>query len=88
LAQTDPSFEGINLGTGTGHSVREVVDMVKLVSNVDFPVEECPRRAGDPAKLVADARRAKDVLDWQAERSDLETIVKDAWQFFKGRNSL
>ena len=85
LGQKDGSFDGINLGTGKGHSVRDVVDTVKRVSGRDFLVEECPRRAGDPAKLVADARRAQDVLNWQAERSDLETIVEDAWRFFSAR---
>lgn len=85
LGQSKPGFAGMNLGTGTGHSVREVVEMVKRVSDSDFRVELCPRRAGDPAKLVADARRAKELLGWEATRSDLETIVKDAWRFFSAQ---
>ncbi|MCH2250096.1 MAG: UDP-glucose 4-epimerase GalE [Cognatishimia sp.] len=87
LGQSKPGFEGMNLGTGTGHSVREVVDTVKRVSGSDFRVELCPRRAGDPAKLVADARRAKELLGWEATRSDLQTIVKDAWRFFSAKNT-
>lgn len=86
LSKTQPSFEGMNLGTGTGHSVREVVDTVKRVSERDFRVDECPRRAGDPAKLVADSTRAQQALGWHAQHSDLETIVRDAWQFFRTRN--
>jgi len=71
----------INLGTGQGQSVRQVIDAVRRVSGVDFKVHEDLRRAGDPAVLVADAQRAKDVLGWQARHSDLETIIRDAWAY-------
>lgn len=81
VAQQDAGFQPINLGTGSGQSVREVVDAVKRVSGRDFTVTEVARRPGDPARLVADARRARDVLDWCAVHSDLDTIVRDAWAF-------
>lgn len=76
-----PGVQAINLGTGEGRSVRQVVDAVKRVSNTDFDVVEDLRRAGDPATLVADVARAHTVLGWQAIHSDLDTIVRDAWAF-------
>jgi UDP-arabinose 4-epimerase len=72
---------GINLGTGRGHSVREVIDMVREVSGRRFAVREAARRAGDPPELVANARRASDLLQWQPKCSDLRTIVETAWQW-------
>ena len=71
--------QAINLGTGTGHSVREVVDTVARVSGRPVPVVESPRRAGDPAELVAAPGRAHQVLGWTARHSALETIVQHAW---------
>jgi UDP-glucose 4-epimerase len=67
----------LNLGTGTGSSVREVIAMVERVSGSEVPVEEAPRRAGDPAASWADASRAARVLQWHARR-DLEAIVRSA----------
>lgn len=71
----------INLGTGTGASVREVIDAVQRISGKSFVVEEGPRREGDPATLVADAQRAHNVLSWTAQHSDLDTIIRDAWAY-------
>jgi UDP-glucose-4-epimerase GalE len=71
----------INLGTGTGASVREVIDAVQRISGKSFVVEEGPRREGDPATLVADAQRAHDILGWTAQHSDLDTIIRDAWAY-------
>ena len=81
LGSDTPGVTPINLGTGAGQSVRQVVDAVRRISGRDFPVVEQPRRAGDPATLVADVARAKAVLGWQAQHSTLETIVRDAWNF-------
>lgn len=82
LAQgTQPGVTCINLGTGAGQSVREVIDAVRRISGVDFTVTEAPRRAGDPAVLVADARRAQELLGWRAVHSDLDTIVRAAWAY-------
>lgn len=82
LLDTDKAgLTPINLGTGNGQSVRQVVDMVRQISDTDFTVSEAPRRAGDPAVLVADASRARDILGWQATHSDLEQIVRDAWRY-------
>jgi UDP-arabinose 4-epimerase len=72
----------LNLGTGHGHSVREIVSAVEKATGRAVPVRVVGRRAGDPAVLVADARRAEGVLGWRPRYSDLDTIVRDAvrWQ--------
>ena len=71
----------INLGTGRGHSVREVIDTVGLVAGKPVPHVLQARRAGDPPELVADASRARDVLGWIPQFADLETIVAHAWKW-------
>jgi len=71
----------INVGYGNGSSVREVIDVVRRVSGVDFTVLEAPRRPGDPAMLVARSQRIREVLDWKPKYDDLEKIVSDAWQW-------
>jgi UDP-glucose 4-epimerase len=68
-----------NLGTGRGHSVREVIRTVEEVSGKKVPVREGPRRPGDPPVLVAAADRARGLLGWQPRASDLRTIVETAW---------
>lgn len=75
----------LNLGTGVGHSVREVVAAVREASGRDFPVRVAPRRAGDPAQLVADARLAVERLDWTPRHSALRTIVATAWNWHAAR---
>jgi len=71
-------FEAVNVGTGQGRSVREVVDAVSRALGKPVPHSTGARRAGDPASLVADPARAHRFLGWKAERSDLDTIVADA----------
>ena len=71
----------LNVGYGSGSSVREVIDVVQRVSGVRFSVCEAPRRPGDPAMLVARAERIRQVLDWTPHYADLETIVADAWRW-------
>ncbi|MFI0937930.1 UDP-glucose 4-epimerase GalE [Streptomyces sp. NPDC021020] len=70
-----------NLGNGSGFSVREVIDTVRQVTGHPIPETVQPRRAGDPAVLVASAQRARDQLGWQPVRTDLADIVRDAWTF-------
>ncbi|MCR4378315.1 MAG: UDP-glucose 4-epimerase GalE [Rhodospirillales bacterium] len=74
-----PGVEAFCLGGGVGASVREVLDCVKKISGVDFPVTMQSRRLGDAPSLVADPRKAKTVLRWTPSHSDLQTIVKTAW---------
>jgi UDP-glucose 4-epimerase len=67
-----------NCGYGRGYSVREVVDVVKRVSGVDFKVNVAGRRAGDPAAIVAEAELVRRALGWRPQRDDLDQIVKQA----------
>jgi len=79
LALELPQSNSFNLGTGHGNSVREVIDMVRKISGKDFKVEEHPRRPGDPPRLIADSRKAREILGWQPQHQDLEKIVASAW---------
>jgi len=70
-----------NCGYGHGQSVREVIDMVKEVTNVDFKVVEGPRRAGDPPRLIASNAKIKAELGWRPRFDDLRHIVETAWRW-------
>ncbi|MGL4729494.1 MAG: UDP-glucose 4-epimerase GalE [Bosea sp. (in: a-proteobacteria)] len=72
-----------NCGYGEGYSVSQVIDVVKRVSGVDFPVAISPRRAGDPASLVASSARIRETLGWKPAFDDLETIVAQALEWEK-----
>jgi len=80
LNKTSNAF---NLGVGKGYSNLEVLEMVKRVTGIDFPVKMEPRRPGDPAVLLADNTKAKEVLGFNPQYSDLEVIVKTAWEWHK-----
>jgi UDP-glucose 4-epimerase len=67
-----------NCGYGHGATVKEVIEVVKRVSGVDFKVERGPRRAGDPAVIVARAERAREALGWRPKRDNLDDIVRQA----------
>jgi UDP-glucose 4-epimerase len=80
----------LNCGYGHGFSVREVIEMVKRVSAVDFKVEIAPRRPGDPAQIVAASDRARTMLGWTPQYDDLATIIAHAlaWeQKLRGHDS-
>ena len=70
-----------NLGSGAGYSVREVVEMCREVTGHPIPAEVAPRRAGDPAVLIASSEKIKSELGWNPTRTDLRRIVEDAWAF-------
>jgi UDP-glucose 4-epimerase len=70
-----------NCGYGKGFSVLQVIDAVKRVSGVEFDVRLAPRRAGDPAALVADSTRIRDLLGWKPAHADLDTIVGHAFKW-------
>lgn len=80
----------VNLGAGRGVSVREVIDTVRRVTGRQVVACDASRRAGDPAELVADPRKAREQLGWATQRSDLATIIADAWRWhskrFGGKN--
>jgi UDP-glucose 4-epimerase len=70
-----------NLGNGTGFSVKQVIDIARQVTGHPIPAKMEPRRAGDPAVLVASSERARAELGWQPKRASLETIITHAWQW-------
>lgn len=72
-----------NLGYGHGYSVKEVVEVTKKVTGIDFTVEEVGRRAGDPPELVADSSKIRNDLKWEPRYDDIEFIVKTAWDWEK-----
>jgi UDP-glucose 4-epimerase len=72
-----------NIGTGTGTSVLEVMLATKRVTGIDFAWDERPRRAGDPAEVIADATKIRTELGWQASH-DLDSIIASAWQAWQG----
>ncbi|HWB09687.1 MAG TPA: UDP-glucose 4-epimerase GalE [Pirellulales bacterium] len=71
----------LNLGTGEGHSVREVIDSCRRVTGRAIATEVGPRRPGDPPALVADSRRARSILDWEPKFVELDAIVATAWRW-------
>jgi len=78
--QSGGAFTALNLGSGGGHSVQQVVSAVEKVSGRSVPLRITARRAGDPPSLVADPTRARQLLRWSANRS-LEEIVASAWKW-------
>lgn len=75
------SSEFINLGNGSGYSVKEVTDCARRVTGREIAAETAPRREGDPARLVANAAKAREVLGWKPKFPDLETIIESAWKW-------
>ena len=77
------SAAAFNLGNGAGFSVRQVVEAARRVTGRDFEVQIAERRDGDPARLVADPARAREILGWAPKRDDLETQIADAWRWHR-----
>jgi UDP-glucose 4-epimerase len=77
----------LNCGYGQGFSVSEVVDRMKKISGVDFPVLKVARRAGDPASVTACSASIQTVLNWQPKYSDLDLIIQTAWNWERRRMS-
>ena len=82
--------EILNCGYGQGFSVRQVLDRLKEISGIDFPVIELPRRAGDPACVIACGDRIRQVLGWEPKYNDLGIILSTtfAWENKKQLMSL
>jgi UDP-glucose 4-epimerase len=82
LARLEPG-KGLqlNLGTGRGHSVQEVIDACRRVTGKPIATKIGPRRPGDPPELVADSTRAQQVLGWKPRYIDIESIVRTAWNW-------
>lgn len=81
IRATNTSCE-YNLGTGSGSSVRQVIATVEKITGLPVPVDESPRRPGDPAELIADPARAMAELGWRPIRSDLPTIIESANRWY------
>lgn len=77
----DGTSDFLNLGTGHGYSVLEVIESARQVTKRDIRIRFEPPRAGDPARLVADPSKAKTVLGWTPAQSDLRSIIDSAWQW-------
>ena len=75
----------LNLGTGAGYSVLEVIEAAREITGRPIPAADAQRREGDPPALVAAADRARQVLGWQASRSDLLSLIASAWDFHRTR---
>jgi len=73
----------LNLGTGTGYSVLEVIQTARRASGLEVPHEKGPRREGDPPRLVADAARVRAVLGWTPRQPSLDAIVRSAWDWMQ-----
>ncbi|TKZ18065.1 UDP-glucose 4-epimerase GalE [Shimia litoralis] len=80
---SDKESRVFNLGTGSGFSVREVIDQSRAVTNRDVPYFEGPRRAGDCTRLVSGSTRAEKELGWAPSRSNLHTMISDAWRWYQ-----
>ncbi|MFQ6397316.1 UDP-glucose 4-epimerase GalE [Nocardia sp. KC 131] len=91
LLALDTSASGthriFNLGSGTGFSVREVISACERVTGLPIAAQDAPRRAGDPATLIASSDRAVAELGWVPKHNDLDEIVADAWEFLRGLGS-
>lgn len=72
-----------NLGNGVGYSVKEVIETARKVTGHPIPAKEEPRRAGDPARLVASGEKAREILGWKPEIKDLADIISSAWKWHK-----
>lgn len=72
-----------NLGNGVGYSVREVIETARRITGHPIPATEAPRRAGDPARLVASSEKAKKVLGWKPVHDSLDDIIQSAWSWHK-----
>lgn len=70
-----------NLGNGVGYSVQEIINAVESVTGKKITIQEAQRRAGDPARLVADAKKAKELLGWNPVFFDIKDIIRHAWNW-------
>lgn len=80
---TDGNSDMFNLSNGVGYTVREVIESVRRVTGKDFKVVEVDRRPGDPQTLIATSKKAKDILGWEPEWTELDKIVESAWAWYQ-----
>lgn len=82
LIERDESLT-VNLGTGQGTSVLEMLDVARRISGQDIKADMCPRRIGDPSAVYAKAERAEELLGWTARYSDVVTLVESTWKVYR-----
>ena len=73
-----------NLGSGQGFTVNEMIEVARKVTGHPIPIKVSPRRAGDPAQLIASSEKARRVLGWKPELDDVEAIISSAWTWHQG----
>lgn len=73
--------EFINLGNGGGYSVKEVIEAARNVTGKQIEAKVAPRRAGDPSRLIAEAKKAREVLGWSPKHPEIEQIIESAWSW-------
>lgn len=84
LPALDKNISGIyNLGNGNGFSVLEMLNAAKKVTNIDIKSEVVEKREGDPASVVAASEKARDILGWKPEYTDVEKIIETAWNWYR-----
>ena len=81
--KNDKRSESFNLGTGKGFSVKEIIKEAERLTGKEIPFVICDKRRGDPAKLIAVANKAKQAFEWVPRQSNLENIIKTAWNWYK-----
>lgn len=84
LSILDERSGTFNLGNGTGFSVKQVIEAARRVTGHAIPAQVQPRRAGDPAVLVASSARIREQLGWNPQYGDIDTIIADAWRWHQG----
>lgn len=84
IMENDKS-EDFNLGSNTGYSVLEMIQALSEVTGKEVPYEIAPRREGDPPELIASNKKAKELLKWEPEYSDIHDILRDAWNWEQNR---
>jgi len=88
LLETGHGGGSFNLGTGSGFSVREILNAIRQETGREVPHTMKPRRAGDPTYLVADASAARNVLNFVPRHSDLKTVIRTAWAWHQTAHPL
>ena len=82
ISKNDKSIT-INLGTGTGTSVKEIIEAARRITGKPIPAKVAGRRPGDPARLTASSQLAQELLGWKAQYSDVDTLIKTSWDAYK-----
>jgi len=83
LSSAQAAFEAVNIGTGEGCSVNEIIEICQEITGRDFKVIDDPRRPGDPAKLVANPAKAQEMLGWRPDYPSPRQVIEHAWAYYQ-----